>query len=55
MKLKKKVQTNYIKVGIVKNEDKNIVFPFFKCLLNFRAYALQSELNKFSISNFVKF
>ena len=27
----------------------------FKCLLNFRAHALQSELNKVSISNFVKF
>ena len=37
------------------NEDKNIFCHFFKCSLNFRAYALQSELNKVSISNFVKF
>ena len=28
---------------------------FFKCSLNFRAHALQSELTKVSISNFVKF
>ena len=28
---------------------------FFKCSLNFRAHALQSELSKTSISNFVKF
>ena len=28
---------------------------FFKCSLNFIAHALQSELNKVSISNFVKF
>ena len=28
---------------------------FFKCLLNFRAHALQLGLNKVSISNFVKF
>ena len=27
---------------------------FFKCSLNFRAHALQSELSKTSISNFVK-
>ena len=37
------------------NEDKNIFCCFFKCSLNFRAHALQSELNKVSISNFVKF
>ena len=37
------------------NEDKNIFCPLFKCSLNFRAHALQSELNKVSISNFVKF
>ena len=29
--------------------------PFFKCLHNFKAYALQLELSKVSISNFVKF
>ena len=34
---------------------KNIFCLFFKCSLNFRAHALQSELNKVSISNFVKF
>ena len=28
---------------------------FFKCSLNFIAQALQSELNKVSLSNFVKF
>ena len=28
---------------------------FFKCSLNFRAHALQSELSKTSKSNFVKF
>ena len=28
---------------------------FFKCLLNSRAHALQSQLNKVSISNFVRF
>ena len=28
------------------NEDKNIFCTFFKCSLNFRAHALQSELNK---------
>jgi len=28
---------------------------FFKCLLNFRAHALQFELNKVEITNFAKF
>ena len=37
------------------NEDKNICCCFFKCLLNLRAHALQLELNKVNISNFVKF
>ena len=37
------------------NEDKNIFCCFFKCSLNFRAHALQLELNKVSGSNFVKF
>ena len=36
------------------NEDKNIFSCFFKCLLNFRAHALQSEVTKVSVSNFVK-
>ena len=34
---------------------KTYFFCFFKGLLNFRAHALQSELNKVSIQNFVKF
>ena len=34
---------------------KNIFCPFFKCSFNFRAHALQSESNKVSISNFLKF
>ena len=37
------------------NEDKNIFCNFFKCSLNFRAHALQSELNKDGYTNFVKF
>ena len=37
------------------NEDKNIFCCFIKGSLNFRAHALQSELNKFSIWNFVRF
>ena len=38
-----------------KNEDKNIFNNFFKCSLNFRVHAVQSELTKVSIANFVKF
>ena len=34
---------------------KHFFVVFFKGLLNFRADALQSELNKVSLSNFVKF
>ena len=39
------------------NEDKNRFCKLFKCSLNYRAHALQSELNKVSIilSNFVRF
>ena len=37
------------------NEDKNMFSCFFKGSLNFKAHALQTELNKVSISNFVKF
>ena len=37
------------------NEDKNIFCCFFKCSLNFRGHALEPELNKVRISNFVKF
>ena len=33
---------------------KKHTLSFFKCLLNFRAHSLQSELNKVSISKLVK-
>ena len=33
----------------------NIFCPFFKCSLNFRDHALQLELTKVILSNFVKF
>ena len=36
------------------NGDENICY-FFKCSLNFRAHALQSELHNVSILNFAKF
>ena len=36
-------------------KTKTYFVVFFKCLLNFRADTLQLELNKVSISNFVKF
>ena len=36
---------------VKQNEDKTIFCQFFKCLLNFSADALQSELNKVSISD----
>ena len=39
---------------LAKWRQKHILL-FFKCSLNFRAIALQSELNKVSTSNFVKF
>ena len=32
-----------------------IFFHFFKCSLNFKAYALKLELNKVGYTNFVKF
>ena len=54
LKLKRKCKKKYIKVGIGKIKTKKNFCPFFKCSLNFRAHALQSELNKVSISNFVK-
>ena len=38
-----------------KLRQKTFCCCFFKCSLSFRAHALQSELNKFSISNFIKF
>ena len=43
------------KVEIDKMKTKTWFVCFFKCMLNLRAYVLQSELNKVSISNFVKF
>ena len=36
-------------------KTKNIFCRSFKCLLNIRVHALQSELEKLSISNLVKF
>ena len=53
--LQRKGKKHYFKVRIGKIKTKNIFCPFFKCSLNFRAYALQSEPSKVSISNFVKF
>ena len=53
-KNKNKVQKNYPKVRIGKMKTKACFFSF-KRSLNFRAHALQSKLNKVSISNFVKF
>ena len=51
-KVKKKLQKkNTIKIDLAKT----YFFGFFKCSLNFRAHALQMELNKVSILNFVKF
>ena len=44
-----------VKVGVGKLKTKNIYCHFFKCLPNFRAHVLQSNLNKVSIFNFVKF
>ena len=52
----RKCKKNYVKVGVGKMKAKTFfVFFFFKCSLNFKAHALQSELKKISISNFVKF
>ena len=50
----RKCRKNYVKLGVGKMKTKAF-FVIFKCSLNFRAHALQSKLNKFSISNFVKF
>ena len=49
------MRKNDPKVRIGKMKTKTWFLCFFKCLLHFRADALQSELNKVSISNFVKF
>ena len=43
------------KLKLAKWRKKHGLFVFFQCLLNFRDHALQSELNKVSVSNFVKF
>ena len=43
------------KVGIGNMKAKTWFVCFFKYSLNFKAHALQLELNKVSISNFVKF
>ena len=51
----RKCGKNDVKVRVGKIKTKNIFCHFLKCLLNFRGYALQSELNKVSISNFVQF
>ena len=55
LKLKRKCKKNDVKVEIGKMKTKTFFVLFFKCSLNFRAHALQSELNKVSISNFGKF
>ena len=44
-----------LKLELKKMKTKTFFVLFFKCSLNFRAHALQSELNKVSISNLVKF
>ena len=51
--LRRKCQKNCVKIEFGKM--KTIQNMFFLCLPNFRAHALQSELSKVSISNFVKF
>ena len=49
-------KNNFFYVGIDKIKTKKTWYVcFLKCSLNFRAHALQSELRKISISNFVKF
>ena len=50
-----KNEKNYVKVELGKMKIKTWNVRFFKCSLNFRAHALQSELSKVSISNFSKF
>ena len=52
--VKEKVQKkNDFKVVVGKMKTKFFFCPFFKCSFNFRAHALQSELNKVIISNVV--
>ena len=54
-KLMRKCRKNDFKVGVCKMKTKNIFCNFFKGLLNLRVNVLQSELNKVSISNFIRF
>ena len=44
-----------LKLELAKLKQKTFFVIFFKCLLNFRAYALQLEHNKVGYTNFVKF
>ena len=44
-----------LKLETAKWRQKHLMLFFFQCSLNFWAHALQSEFNKVSISNFVKF
>ena len=48
-----KTKKNDGKVGFGKMKIKAWFVRFFKCSLNFRAHALQLELSKVNISNFV--
>ena len=50
-----KTEKNNLKVGFGEMKIKTWFVCFFKCSLNLRAHALQSELSKVSIYNFVKF
>ena len=49
------MQKNDPEARIGKTKTKTWFNRFFKCLLSFRAHALQSSLNKGSLSKFVKF
>ena len=49
------MRKNDLKVGISTMKIKTWFVYFFECLLNLWAHALQSELNKVTKSNFVKF
>ena len=49
------MRKNYVKVGGGKMKIKTWFVCFFKYLLNFNGHALQLELSKVSISNFVMF
>ena len=49
------MKKNHDKDGVGKMKTKTYFCCFFKGLLDLRAHALQSEINKVSISNLVKF